>query len=161
MSENKMIKAYDDLMNHLYAAMDDTLHNVADAMEAAKEKVAALGGHSQEEINHAADYLLRDLHHAANRGDAGKPGSIGEWLKFDIALLENFALDAFMSVADKTQVKLAELAMDAKLHRPYQTGEIASPGTFSCDNCSQELSFKATSVVPECPACHSRTFHRC
>ena len=55
MTENKLIKAYDDLMGNLYEALDDTLHSVAEAMEIAKEKTSALGGHTQEEINKIAD----------------------------------------------------------------------------------------------------------
>jgi hypothetical protein len=161
MTENKLIKAYDDLMSHLYEAMDDTLHNLADAMEIAKEKTSALGSHTQEEINHVADFVLRDIHHAATHSPDSETNSLREWLKFDIDLIENFALDAFLSIADKTRVKLAALEIDAKLYHPYQSGDIASPGTFSCAQCDKQISFKSTSVVPECPACHSQTFNRC
>jgi hypothetical protein len=161
MSENKLIKAYDDLMGHLYEAMDDTLHSVADALEIAKEKSAAIGGYSQEEINKIADFVMRDVEHAAVKSPNSNNDSLSEWLKFDIHLIENFALTAFLDIADKTRVELAALEMDAKQYHPYKSGDIASPGTFACDHCDKQISFKSTSVIPVCPVCGTNSFSRC
>jgi hypothetical protein len=36
---------------------------------------------------------------------AFRNNAVTEWLKFDIALLENFALDSFLSIADKTRLE--------------------------------------------------------
>lgn len=162
MGENKLIKAYDDLMGHLYEAMDDTLHSVADALEIAKEKTAALGGHTQEEINKIADYVMRDVEHVATSPDLKHENdSLSEWLKFDIELIENFALEAFLDIADKTRVKLAALEMESKLYHPYQSGEVAGPGTFTCDACGKQIAFKSTSIIPACPECKGSSFSRC
>lgn len=163
MGENKLIKAYDDLMGHLYEALDDTLHTIADALEIAKEKTSALGGHTQEEINKVADYVMRDVEHVATSQTTLKEenNSLSEWLKFDIDLIENFALDAFMDIADKTRVKLAALEMEAKLYHPYKSGEVAGPGTFVCDACSKQIAFKSTSIIPACPECKGDSFSRC
>jgi len=162
MGENKLTKAYDQLMEHLYEALDDTLHSVADALEKAKEKTSALGGHTQEEINRIADFLMRDIQHAATAPAPNKEqDSLSEWLKFDIDLLENFALDAFMSLADKTKLKLAALEMEARQYHPYKSGEVAGPGTFTCDACGKEIAFKSTSMIPKCPACGGDAFTRC
>jgi len=160
MSENKLIKAYDDLMTHLYEAMDDTLHTVAEALEIAKEKTSRLGGHTQEEINKIADFVMRDVEHAATSSPNSHHDSLTEWLKFDIDLIENFALSAFLDIADKTRIKLAALEMDAKQYHPYQSGDIASPGTFVCDQCGKQISFKSTSVIPNCPDCQAAKFSR-
>ncbi|QSB02535.1 zinc ribbon-containing protein [Methylomonas sp. EFPC1] len=161
MGENKLIKAYDDLMGHLYEALDDTLHTVADALEIAKEKTSALGGHTQEEINKIADYVMRDVEHVATApSQQDESNSLSEWLKFDIDLIENFALDAFMDIADKTKVKLAALEMEAKLYHPYKSGEVAGPGTFVCDACGKQIAFKSTSVIPACPECKGGSFSR-
>lgn len=162
MGENKLIKAYDDLMGHLYEALDDTLHTVAEALDIAKEKTAALGGHTQEEINKIADYVMRDVEHvAASPKLEDENNSISEWLKFDIDLIENFALDAFMDIADKTKVKLAALEIEAKQYHPYKSGDATSPGTFTCDSCGKHIAFKSTSVLPECPQCKGTNFTRC
>lgn len=162
MGESKLTKAYDDLMAHLYEAMDDTLHSIADALEIAKDKTAELGGHTQEEINKVADFVMRDVEHVATSPSlAEENNSLSEWLKFDIELIENFALDAFMSLADKTRVKLAALEMEAKQYHPYKAGDVTSPGTFTCDACGKLLAFKSTSVLPKCPACQGDSYSRC
>lgn len=161
--DDKLTQAYDDLVTHLYEAWDETLHSIADAMSDAKEKVSALGGYTQEEINKAASYVMRDIEHAAvspmvqTRND----DDLSEWLKFDIALIENFALDAFMSLADKTRIQLTALELDAQQYHPYTTGDITGPGTLNCNACGKEIAFKSTSVIPKCPACGGDTFTRC
>lgn len=167
MSENKFIDAYNKLMEHLYEAMDDTLHTVAEAMEIAKEKISEIGGHTQEftqeELDRLAHYVMRDIEHAATTPSPIKKedDSLAEWLKFDIDLIENFALDAFLDVADKTRIELAKLEKQAQQYHPYQSGEITGPGTFTCDECGKQIAFKSTSVIPECPSCGGKHFTRC
>lgn len=161
MSDNKFVKAYNDLMEHLYEIMDDTLHSVADAMEIAKEKTSELGGLTQEEINQVADFLMRDIEHAANSTPAvSNKDSLSEWFKFDINLIENFALDDFFSLADKTRIELAKIENQAKLYHTYNSGDITGPGTFTCDQCDKQIAFKSTSQIPECPECKAKTFSR-
>ncbi len=161
MSDNKFVKAYDELMEHLYEIMDDTLHSVADALEIAKEKTSELGGLTQEEVNQVADFLMRDIEHAANTTPAvSDKNSLAEWFKFDVELIENFALDAFTSIADKTRIELAKIENQAKKYHRYYSGEITGPGTFHCDHCGKQISFKSTSEIPECPECKEKTFTR-
>lgn len=167
MSENKFIDAYNKLMEHLYEAMDDTLHTAAEAMEIAKEKVSEIGGHAQEftqeELDRLAHYVMRDIEHAAANPTPIKKedDSLAEWLKFDIDLIENFALDAFMDVADKTRIELAKLENQAKQYHPYKSGEITGPGTLVCDSCGKQIAFKSPGVIPKCPACGGENFTRC
>jgi len=162
MSDNKFVEAYDHLMENLYEIMDDTLHSVADAMDIAKQKVSELGGLTQEEINEVADFLMRDIEHAANTTPAvSDKNSLAEWFKFDIELLENFAIDAFTSIADKTRIELAKIENQAKQFHSYKSGDITGPGTLNCDQCGKKIAFKSTSEIPECPECKAKTFTRC
>jgi rubrerythrin len=160
MAKNKFVTAYTDLMEHLYLAMDNTLHSMADALEIAKDKLSEAGNLTKEEVNTISDALKRDIESAAH----GLPGhkdtsSLSEWFKFDIDLIENFTLDAFLSLADKTRIELARLGEQAKTHS-YQSGDVTLPGTFICDQCGKEIAFKSPSQIPECPACHGKTFIR-
>ncbi len=160
MSRNTdLIQAYDTLIEHLYEAMDDTLHSTAEALEIAKEKLSQLGGLTQEEITHLGDYLSRDISHAAVHAEK-KEEDLSAWLKFDLDLIENFALDAFMEIADKTQIELAKLRQQAAKIHPYHSGEITGPGTFSCEACGKEIAFKSTSEIPTCPNCNAKVFVR-
>jgi len=160
MNKNKLINAYTDLMEHLYEAMDDTLHSFADALDIAKEKIRKVSDLTNEELDKVSGSVKRDIEHAAHGlSDREDNDSLSEWFKFDIELIENFTLDAFLSIADKTRLELAKLGQLAETHR-YQSGDITGPGTFICDNCGKEIAFKTPSEIPECPACHAKIFVR-
>lgn len=161
MSDRKFIDAYDKLMEDAYEIMDDTLHSVADALDIAKEKTSELGGLTQEEINLVGDFLMRDIEHAAESTPAvSNKDSLSEWFKFDIDLIENFALDAFSSLADKTRIELAKIRNQANKYHSYKSGDIAGPGTFICGKCDKHVAFKSTSKIPPCPSCQSENFTR-
>lgn len=161
MSDNKFVEAYDNLMGHLYEIADNTLHSVTDALELAKKKTHELEELTQEEVNHIADFLMRDIEHAANStNEINNNSSLSEWLKFDIKLVENFAIDAFVSIADKTRIELAKIETQANKYHTYHSGEITSPGTFNCNQCGKQIAFKSTSEIPECPECKTKNFSR-
>jgi len=165
MNENKLIEIYNKLMESLYETMDDSLHTVAEAMEIAKEKVSEFGGvvqdATQEELDRVSHYVMRDIEHAATATTPVQDNdSLSDWLKFDIELIENFALDDFLSIADRTRIELAKINIEAKKYHPYKSGEITGPGTFACDGCDKQIAFKSTSVIPVCPECGGKNFTR-
>jgi len=160
MNKNKLINAYTELMEHIYEAMDDTLHSFADALAISKEKLGKTGDLTNEELDKVSGFVKRDVEHAAHRLSSKEDSdSLSEWFKFDVELLENFALDAFLSIADKTRIELAKIQELAKTH-VYHSGDITIPGTLICDECGKEISFKTPSEIPECPVCHAKTFIR-
>lgn len=160
MNKNKFIAAYNELMKHLHETMDEAIHSLADALEISKEKTRKSTDLTKDEIDQVSDYVKRDIEHAAHGlSETKDTESLSEWFKFDIELIENFALDAFLSLADKTRLELAKLGQLAELNT-YHTGNITGPGTFVCDQCDKQIAFKSTSEIPECPACHGKTFVR-
>jgi len=160
MNKNKLIAAYSDFMKHLHETMEDTLHSFAEALEISKEKTGKNSDLTDEELNKVSSYVKRDVEHAAHGlSEKEDKDSLSEWFKFDIELIENFTLDAFLSVADKTRIELEKLRELAETHT-YHSGDITIPGTFICDACGKEIAFKTTSEIPECPACHAKTFIR-
>jgi len=160
MQKNKLITAYNELMKQLHETMDETLHSLADALEISKEKTGKTSDLSKDEMDKVSAYVKRDIEQAAHGlSDKADNDSLTEWLKFDIELIENFALDAFLSVADKTRLELAKLERLAE-QNTYHSGDITVPGTFVCDDCGKEIAFKSVSEIPECPQCHGKTFVR-
>jgi site-specific recombinase XerD len=160
MNKNKLITAYSDFMKHLHETMEETLHSFAEALEISKEKTGKNSDLTEAELNKVSSYVKRDVEHAAHGlTDKEDKDSLSEWFKFDIELIENFTLDAFLSVADKTRIELEKLRELAETHT-YKSGDITVPGTFICDACGKEIAFKTTSEIPECPACHAKTFIR-
>jgi len=160
MNKNKLIAAYSEFVTHLHETMEDTLHSFAEALEISKDKISKSSDLSKEDIDKVSAYVQRDVEqtaqHFSGETDAA---ALSEWFKFDVELIENFALDAFLSVADKTRVELAKLEQLAQRHT-YQSGDITGPGSFICDACGKEIGFKTPSEIPECPACHSKVFVR-
>ncbi len=160
MNKNKLINAYTDLMDHLYVAMDGTLHSFAEALEISKENLNKTATLTHDELDKVISFVKRDVEHAAHHvADPKDNDSLSDWLKFDIDLIENFTLNAFLSVADKTRIELAKLEQLAQTHT-YHSGDITVPGTFICDDCGKEIAFKTPSEIPLCPSCHGDTFIR-
>ncbi len=171
MIKDNFIQAYNNLMQHLHETMGDTHYSSADALEIAKNKTSELSDLTEEEVSKVAGYVTRDIywfyHYVSSldskRSTDAVAGSVDEyskWIKFGIDLIEDFAFDAFMNVADKTRLELAIIEQQAKNYHPYHSGEITGPGTFMCEECGKEIAFKSTSQIPECPNCKANTFIR-
>lgn len=159
MNTQKLIAAYSDFMHHLHEVMDETFESFTDAFETSKTKIGTDHELTHDEIEHVSTQVKRDLHHASQNISPNNNDSLKEWLKFDIELVENLTWDAFLSVADKTRIQLAEIEQHAITHK-YKSGDITIAGTFSCQDCGKEIAFKTTSRIPECPTCHNHDFVR-
>lgn len=156
MNKDKLIKAYSEFMQHLHETMEDTLH-FGKALDISKEKVSQNSDLTDEELNKVSSNVQRDVEHAAAHQTTEE--TFGDWLKFETKLIEDFAINAFLSVADKTRIQLEEIRQHAIAYK-YESGDITAPGTFVCDNCGKEIAFKTPSQIPECPACHGKIFVR-
>jgi hypothetical protein len=154
-----LLKGLYALMGHLYEIMDDGLHSFADAIELAKAKTHAISALTVEDMHKVAEYVQRDVEDLAHVLEPKNKEELSAWLKFDVDLVENFALEAFLGLADKTSVDLAALKRHGELRR-YYTGEISSPGTLTCMACAKPLVFTSTSIIPECHACGAKAFTR-
>jgi len=160
MNKDKLIKAYSEFMQHLHETMEDTLHTFSEALEISKEKTRKTSDLTDTELDKLSSYIQRDIEHAAEGlSDESDNESLSEWFKFDVELIEKFALDAFLSVADKTRIELEKIKQLATKHT-YHSGDITFAGTFICDECGKEIAFKIPSEIPQCPACHAKTFIR-
>jgi hypothetical protein len=159
MNTEKLITAYSEFMHHLHETMENTLNSFTDAFETSKEKVGENSDLTTDELNHVSNQVKRDVEHAAQNLPAHDNNSLTEWLKFDIELVENLTWDAFLSVADKTRIELAEIEQHAITHK-YNNGDITIAGTFECESCKKHIAFKTASRIPECPTCHNHTFVR-
>ena len=154
MNKNKLIAAYSEFMKHLHETMEDTLHSFAEALEISREKTSKDSDLTERRTEQGFGLVKRDIEHAAHGLSTEEDkDSLSEWFKFDIELIENFALDAFLSVADKTRLELAKLRELAETHT-YHSGDITIPGTFICDDAARKSRLKRPSEIPECPACH-------
>jgi len=160
---DRLVAAYDRMLERVHDAIEDAeqsaLPNLRNRIDAAREKAVELGELTREEADRIASYLQRDLHDAADYlHDTGE--ELGSWLRFDLQLIERRLLDMFASVADRTQLELAELAERARQASLYHTGEITGPGTLYCSSCGKAMRFHKAGRIPPCPDCHATAFQR-
>ena len=158
MNENKQISVYNAIIANLHKDLGDT--KTLAAIDTAIKEINEQNELTQEELNKLADYIKRDVLHAASTIPDNSKQSMTEWLKFDVELIENFALDAFLNIADQTRLELATLEQDAIHNNIYHTGEITGPGTLFCESCNQAFTSTTTSEIPKCPHCQGKTFVR-
>lgn len=161
--EQKLIAAYDKMMQRINTVLDDAEQQAIPALERnidwAKQQAIELKEITAEEAEKIADYIRRDLHDAAHYLETtGK--ELSSWVSFDIQQVEGRMFELFSKVADKTRLELAKLAMQAKRAQEYHTGEIIGIGTLSCQACDTKVHFKRTSRIPPCPKCHKTVFVR-
>lgn len=161
--EEKLTAAYDKMVeriNHLFeTAEQKAIPTFEQNLDKAKQQAIDLKEITRDEAEKIGSYLQRDLETAAGYlHETGKEFST--WFQFDIELIEARLLEIFSNVADKTRVEQALLSTQARLASEYHTGEIASIGTLTCNNCGSELHFKKTSRIPPCPKCHKTSFTR-
>lgn len=160
---DRMIAAYDFMLSALHRVVDTAQgrggpvidKGLAEAREAASE----LGELSREEIEEVSEYLRRDIESAGTwLGEHGD--ELKDWLRFDLALVEDQLLSAFSAVADQTTLELKELELRAAMRGEWHTGEITGIGALRCTACGEELHFHHTGHIPPCPKCHGSRFTR-
>lgn len=159
----KHIHAYERLLERtrefLSETGDELKPKLQQALDAAVEKTTELGELTREEAEKIGDYLKRDLESAGEYLASDEAKELGDWLRFDIKLVEERILDALSLLADPTKVELALLAEQARLAE-WRTGEITGPGTLVCTACDEKLHFHKTGRIPPCPKCAGTVFSR-
>ncbi len=166
-SADKQAHAYANMLERVKHGLESTEDDVARKLhyvvDAAKEKAYELGELSREEAEKIGEYLKRDISDAA--GYLSQEGKqLGDWLKFDIELLEDRLADMLGNTLEHAvnpvNLELQQLAEAAANENLWYTGEVTGPGTLLCDNCGHELNFFHIQDVPGCPKCDGTIFKR-
>lgn len=125
----------------------------------AKEQAVHLGELTRQEAEEVAAYVRRDLHDAAEYVRKSRT-QISDWLRFDLAYLEDRLAQLFGSTVDEARAELKHWQSTGELVREWHTGEVAAPGTFYCQTCGQEIRLRQTAHLPPCPKCQGTVFGR-
>ena len=162
-TEQKHVHGYNRMLERVKEFLASTEEDLASrlhyAVDAAKEKASELGELTREESEQIADYLKRDIHDAAEY--MSKEGAeMGDWLRFDVQLVEAKLLDWMSQAVDTTKLELDQLAERAQQENIWMSGEITGPGTLKCMKCGHELQFQETTTIPPCPECSKHRFKR-
>ncbi len=160
--QQDLTRAYDRMLAHIREAWDSNpgKESLQHFIDSAREKAVAVGEITREEADKLAAFIRRDLEDAARFLDKEETREFVDWLRFDIALIEDRLLELFTSVADRTKLAYIRLQEQASHANDYHSGEVTSIGTLYCQDCGQALHFKKTSHIPPCPKCHGSRFRR-
>lgn len=161
--QDHQVGVYNRMMERVRHALETAEHRarptLEHAIERARERTVELGETTREEAERVADFVRRDLSELGRYvNETGKEYSA--WFHIDVTLIEANLLDLFASVADKTNVELAQWAVQAEDRGEYRSGEITAPGTLECLACEEQLSFAKAGRIPLCPNCQAESFRR-
>ncbi len=159
----RLIQAYNRMMERVQKAIEKTEESVIPTLqrniEMARNRAVELGELTREEAEKVGSYLQRDLEDAGHY--LAKSGrDFRDWLRLDLAAIEDRALEMLTQVADKTKLEWLALERDLREGPSYHSGEITGPGTLICEGCGKPTHFNTTGHIPPCPHCHGKVFRR-
>ena len=158
-NQHKHIHGYNRMLERIKDFFSNTEENLQHAVDAAKEKASELGELTREESEQISNYVKRDIHDAAEY--LSKEGTeMGDWLHFDVQLVEAKLIDWMSGAVDTTKLELEQLAQRAQQENIWMSGEITGPGTLRCTHCDHEIQFTETTQIPPCPKCGKHRFKR-
>ncbi len=156
---DKLAEAYHRMLERVRSSLTDAEGGLGHALDHAKQAASDLGELSREEAERVGEYLRRDVEHAA--GFLNRSGrEFGDWLRFDMELLEQGIADMFLKAVDQSRVELGALEERAEILSEWHTGEVSGLGTLKCNECGELLHFNRPGRIPPCPRCRNTTFHR-
>lgn len=162
-TSEKWLAAYDDMMVRVKTAIEEAEEATVPVLQRyihkARDTAVELEELTREEAEKIAGYLERDLADAGKHlADTGH--QLGDWLRFDIDLIEDRLLDALALAADHTRLEIQQFERDIQEGPAWNTGEVTGPGTLVCASCGTLMHFHATGYIPNCPNCEHTVFHR-
>lgn len=151
--EQEEVGLYEKLTTRTADLLDEGKKTFEEALKKAKEELASAGDFSREHADRIGEYVRRDLMDTTRKA--------GESVKkaVDPQRLAAGVQSAFSRILSSAAGTLTELAERSEKSLEYKTGEITSPGTLTCKECSAEMHMTKTTRIPPCPKCH-KTFFR-
>jgi len=148
--EKSLEKAEEVTLEELKNGVDQAIEFEEDVEELTKQEVSLLGAYLKRDLNSFTHFM----------GKTGK--GLAEWLKFDMALLENKLQSLLQQVADKSVLEQQRLEDELDEHdeEVYASGEYVVAGTFVCTNCDEEQEFIKPGFLMSCAECGGDRFLR-
>jgi rubrerythrin len=162
-TREKWLQAYDNMMVRVKTALEEaeesTLPVLRKFIHKARDTTVELEELTKDEAEKVSMYLQRDIEDAGKHlAETGH--ELGDWLRFDVSLIEDRFLDILARVADHTKLEMQQFEQDIEEGPAWNTGEITGPGTLVCETCGALVRFHAIGEIPACPDCGHTVFHR-
>ncbi len=159
----KLVDAFDHMVEHVKEAMDEAEEALAPTVDEMVHNAQVLAREvyalTQEEAESLAASLKRDMH-KANETLNRQGKELGDWLSFDLTLVEDKFIEMISRAADKTWLDFRRFEAESREPNLYRSGEVCSAGTLSCKRCGNTIQLSRSQQIPRCPACGRRKFYR-
>lgn len=152
--EQEEIGLYEKLAGRTADLLEEGKKTFDEALKRAKEELSAAGEFSQEGVDRLGEYVRRDLLESTRKA--------GETVRkvVDPQRLAVGVQSAFTRLLSSAAETLTEFAERSEKLLEYKTGEITSPGTLTCKECTAEMHMTRTTRIPPCPKCHKTYFRK-
>ena len=160
---DRLAKAFD----HMVEQVGDALHDAEEALAPTVDEMVhnaqvltrEIYALTQEEVEMLGDTLRRDLH-KANEYVSQEGKELRDWFNFDLELIEDRFGELIARAADKTWLEFRQFGGEDYQASIYRSGEVCTPGTFSCRACDNQIQLSRSATLPPCPVCDRREFFR-
>ena len=152
-TEQEEVGLYEKLAARTADLLEEGKKTFEDALKRAKEELAAAGEFSREQADKVGEYVRRDLKENAGKAREAVLKAV------EPQRLAAGVQSTFSRILTSAAETLTELAERSEKSLEYKTGEITSPGTLTCKECSAEMHMTKATRIPPCPKCH-KTFFR-
>ncbi len=159
-------RAYERLLERVQRRLDaeaeaegGRVPRIAEAVAAERDAAVAAGEIAPADAETLAASLQRDLEHAGEFL-ADDRVNLGDWLRFDLELIEARVLDLLARATDHSRVELASMSARGVRSDIWQAGEVTAPGQLRCRDCNREIHLHRPRELQPCPACGGTRFSR-
>jgi len=159
MSDIKLSEAYTNLLKKVKQAKQNGEKIGIEFWEKTHQLLVDVEHLNAEESHIVVDALQRDMGEARHvLHDIGK--AIGDWLKYDAALVGNNLEDWLELAADDTLVDWIHLRQQWEINNHFKTGDLVGIGEFTCTKCGFLSQITEVELLPNCPHCGATDFER-
>jgi|GEM_PF-346504 len=143
-----------------FAEIKDTVNadTIRDSIDKASQRLKDVGEYTGETINKVAESLKKDI--ASTARNMGP-----KWEQFSDKTGDLFEVwrdrgSTFLGRAASAVGDWLEQAGGKLRDETYDTGDMASKGTFACVACDERITLQTAGHLPTCPNCNQTKFRR-
>jgi hypothetical protein len=160
---DKLVAAFE----HMVESVSESMHKAEEALAPtidemvhnAQQLAHEIYNLTQEEAESLGVTLKRDMQ-KANQVLNQQSKELGDWLSFDLALVEDRFIEMIALAADKSWLDFRAFENEDHQASLYHSGEVCNAGSFSCTHCDAILRLSSTAQIPPCATCAGEEFYR-
>jgi glutamyl/glutaminyl-tRNA synthetase len=156
-NEQEEVSLYEKFIARTEEILDSGKKNLDEALKKAGDELTSAGSFTREQSEKISAFVKRDIQHAVD--NAGK-ASQSLKASVDPKRVAAGAQSLFSRILSSTAETLSDWAKKSEQQLEFKTGEITSPGSLTCKNCTEQIHMKKTARIPPCPRCHQTLFRK-